>query len=146
MRIFKFVLAICFLMLMCIMISCKECKCTGFCFQCSCDDKDCHCTEKLPEEFAKTSWSLQETNTRFLFVKLEVNAEKMKLTYAFVSGLSKRIEDIGEFVFEFKYQFEPKTGFFQSVENNNYDINGNLIDNSSLYINLPTGDKVTLTR
>jgi hypothetical protein len=63
-----------------------------------------------------------------------------------MSGLSKSLEEVGEFVFVFKYQFEPTTGFFQSVEDENYGIDGNLIDNDSLYINLPIGDKVTLAR
>ena len=152
MRNFKSVFAICFVMLMCIMVSCdkcKECDCTGFCFKCDCDSKNCDCTKNLPDEFAKTSWFLQDNNSssKYSFVTLDVKASNMRLTYALSSSrLTKSIEEVDDFVFQFEYKFEPETGAFQNIEQNAYSIHGNLIDNNSLTINLPTGDKVTLKK
>ena len=154
MRKFRSVFAICFVMLMCIMFSCggcpeDECKCTGFCFKCSCDGEDCSCTENLPNEFAKTSWFLQDNNasSRYSYVTLDVKASNMRLIYALASSrLTKSIEELNDFVFQFEYKFEPETGAFQNIEQNAYGIYGNVIDNNSLTINLPTGDKVTLTK
>lgn len=116
--------------------------------------------EPVKEGYTFSGWSsnyskmpnydiTQDNNasSRYSYVTLDVKASNMRLTYALSSGrLTKSIEELNDFAFQFEYKFEPETGAFQNIEQNAYDIYGNVIDNNSLTINLPTGDKVTLTK